>query len=62
MMEIERIIIGIEIVKKEDFSEKDEGRGRGHSMKLFKNGSVWIFASTSSVTWCVTSGTSRQRQ
>jgi len=27
-------MMGIDRVKKEDFFERDEGRGRGHSMKL----------------------------
>jgi len=54
--------MGIDRVKKEDIFERDEGRGRGHSMKLFKERvrPGWILPSTASPTECVTSGTNCQ--
>jgi len=36
ILQVYKIMMAIEQVKKEDFFERDEGRGRGHSMKLFK--------------------------
>jgi len=36
MLQVYKILMGIDSVKKEDLFETDEGRGRGHSMKLFK--------------------------
>jgi len=35
-------MMGIERVKKEDFFVRDEGRGRGHSIKLFKTRRIYI--------------------
>jgi len=36
MLQVYKIMMGIDRFKKEDFFEKDEGKGRWHSMKLFK--------------------------
>jgi len=36
MLQVYKIMMGIDRVKKEDFFEREEGRGRGHSMKCFK--------------------------
>jgi len=36
ILQVYKIMMAIEQVKKEDFFERDEGRGRGHSMKSFK--------------------------
>jgi len=54
--------MGNERVKDEDFVEREEERGREHSMKLFKKRFVPILTSTVSVTGCVTSGTNCQLQ
>jgi len=38
MLQVYKIMMGIERVKKEDFFERDDGRGKGHSLNLFKKG------------------------
>jgi len=35
-------MMGIDRGKKKDLFERDEGRERGHSMKLFKKGFGWM--------------------
>ena len=58
MLEVFKIMNGMEKVEENDFFERTNRRGisRGHDQKLFKGDFIWMWQSTVSVIECAMSG------